>query len=137
MFERFVFILLSGLGIYSLAEGFSIDNQSGYFQIALGLLLIVLCCAGAIIAFIRKSENNNNMKVLFSGLLLFLGYLILSGIFGILSSALLFTPVMAFLGGERGLLRLSLVTLLFTAFIYVTFALIFRIPFPSDLLLED
>lgn len=100
----------------------------------MGLLLIILCCTGAIIAFLRKAENNNNIKILFFGLLLFLGYLIISGILGILSSSLLFTPVMAFLGGERGLLRLSLVTLLFTAFVYVIFALIFKIPFPSDLL---
>ena len=111
-----------------------IDNQSGYFQIALGLLLTVLCCVGAVSAFIRRPETNHNIKVLLSGLLLFLGYLLFSAIFGILSSSLLFTPVMAFLGGEKGLFRLSLVAFLFTAFVYVLFALIFKIPFPSDLL---
>lgn len=138
--EIVVFLTIAGFGLYAAVEGYSIDGQSGDFPLILGIALLTLGAIGVIHGFYRYRGSceaaSKGLWIPILGLVVFLGYLLLSGIIGPIPGAVPFMLVLALCVARDTRWKMVLTsTLGFSVFVYLVFDKLLNIPLPSSSLL--
>ena len=132
---------LVGVGASALVDGLRVGGPSGLFPAVLGGLLIA--AAGTSLLRGRRGarpaaagDRDTTVTVapsLGRGWVQAIGLLLLGLFVALFAAALVFTPTLALIGGERRWPRLVLVTAGFVGGLYVFFSLLLRLPLPPDL----
>ncbi|SDE49155.1 tripartite tricarboxylate transporter TctB family protein [Rhodospira trueperi] len=152
--DLLTYLGVAALGGYAMVEGLRLGGSSGMFPAALGIVLATAAVIGLVRAWrmslpkpagpdagtdtggtddTHPSLHPGRVQVV--GLLLLAGYVMAAEHVGLLTGALLFMPLLAWIGGhERRLQRLLPVTVLFVGAMYVVFSLLLRLPLPQDVI---
>ncbi len=127
---------VAALGGAVLWDSFSQQGASAYFPTAIGCGLILLSAVSALKVVPRRLLTSEATLVKgLGGLALLAVFALLAGEAGFLSTALLFIPAMALLGGDRNVPRVALATVSFVALAYVVFHVVFAQSFPPEFIL--
>lgn len=138
--EIVVFLAIAGFGVYAAVDGHSIGGQSGDFPLVLGIALLLLGAIGAVRGLYRYYRCNDvesgSLWVPVLGLLVFLGYLVLSDMIGLVLGAVPFMLILALCVSRDMRWKMILTsTLGFSVFIYLVFDKLLNVPLPSSSLL--
>ncbi|MBB4265645.1 tripartite tricarboxylate transporter TctB family protein [Roseospira visakhapatnamensis] len=138
------------LGIHAVTEGLRLDGPSALFPMALGVTLVGVAALSLLLSLRRAGGSGATTgatgtgtgpvdvrpgRIQAIGLILLAGYILAADVVGLLTAALAFLPLLAWLGGgERRVRLLAPVTIVFVAGLYVVFSVLLRLPLPRDLM---
>lgn len=140
LFERLtIFALVGVLGGVILWDAASLSGASAYFPRAVGglTILISLVSAGAALRQTRSRTEEAPLRRGIPALLILAFYIYSASWIGFLSSLIWFVPAMAVLGGEKRLLRITLLTVCFGLAVFLVFGVLFNQPLPPELILGE
>jgi hypothetical protein len=144
-----ILLAIMSYGGYAIAEGLRVGGRSGIFPLALGVALVALT-AVATIRTLRpratpadslESEPSPDMApitlswVHAAGLALLAAYMLAASYIGLLSAAIVFTPVLGFVGAERRWTLLAAFTAILVLVLYFIFSVFLRLPLPPEFLI--
>jgi hypothetical protein len=147
--DLLTYLGVAAVGGYAVVEGLRLGGSSGLFPAALGVILATAAAIALVRAWIRPTPDPGSPdadttrtkpdlhpgRVQVVGLVLLAAYIVAAGHLGLLTAALVFMPVLAWIGGHERRWRVLLpVTVVFVGAMYVVFSLFLRLPLPRDVI---
>lgn len=129
------------LGGLILWDSHTLQGDSAFFPVSIGIALIILSAISALHSVVRQTGASATEEASLGHGLAGLGLLALfvlsAAYLGFVTSSLWFLPAMAWLGGERTWPRIVVITLTFAVLISLLFHVLFSQTMPPELIFGE